>query len=225
MGGHALKEEKSTLKARSRLAWPRYEGLSDQDIVKLAQANDVRASEHLLYKYRGLVRTKVRSYFLVGADREDLLQIGMIGLWQSIMDYSPDKQIPFLSFARICVERHVITAIKAATRRKQSPLNNAVSLDYFAEEPDCDYDLSDVLVSDTAVDPEELFLERETAMRRRQTLRKLLSDFEWEVFSRYNRGSSYCEIARELTCKTKSVDNALGRIRRKLQGARAELVG
>jgi len=224
-GWGRAKEERAALKKRSCLAWPRYEGLSDQEIVKLAQANDVRASEHLLYKYRSLVRTKVRSYYLVGADREDLLQIGMIGLWQSIMDYSPDRQISFLSFARICVERHVITAIKTATRRKQSPLNNAVSLDCCAEEQDSEFDLSEVLVSDDAVDPEELLLRRESARRRREVLRGLLSDFEWEVLSRYNRGRSYCEIAQELTCKTKSVDNALGRIKRKVQNARAKLVG
>ena len=213
------------MKPRSYLALPRYDGLGDQDIVGLAQANDVRASEYLLYKYRGLVRTKTRSYFLVGGDRDDLLQIGMIGLWQSIMDYSADRRISFLSFARICIERHVITAIKTATRRKQSPLNNAVSLDYCTEEPDSEFNLSDVLVSDVELDPEELLLQSENAQRRREVLKRLLSAFEWEVFTLYNRGRSYCEIACELACNTKSVDNALGRIKRKVYNAQAILIG
>ena len=213
------------MKPRSYLARPHYDGLGDQDIVGLAQANDVRASEYLLYKYRGLVRTKTRSYFLVGGDRDDLLQIGMIGLWQSIMDYSADRRISFLSFARICIERHVITAIKTATRRKQSPLNNAVSLDYCTEEPDSEFNLSDVLVSDVELDPEELLLQSENAQRRREVLKRLLSAFEWEVFTLYNRGRSYCEIACELACNTKSVDNALGRIKRKVYNAQAILIG
>ena len=213
------------MKPRSYLARPHYDGLCDQDIVGLAQANDVRASEYLLYKYRGLVRTKTRSYFLVGGDRDDLLQIGMIGLWQSIMDYSADRRISFLSFARICIERHVITAIKTATRRKQSPLNNAVSLDYCTEEPDSEFNLSDVLVSDVELDPEELLLQSENAQRRREVLKRLLSAFEWEVFTLYNRGRSYCEIACELACNTKSVDNALGRIKRKVYNAQAILIG
>jgi len=213
------------LKPRSYLALPRYDGLGDQDIVGLAQASDVCASEYLLYKYRGLVRTKTRSYFLAGGDREDLLQIGMIGLWQSIMDYSPDRRISFLSFARICIERHVITAIKTATRRKQSPLNNAVSLDYCTEEPDSEFNLSEVLVSDVEMDPEELLLQSENARRRREILKRLLSEFEWEVLTCYNRGRSYCEIARELACNTKSVDNALGRIKRKVYNAQAILIG
>jgi RNA polymerase sporulation-specific sigma factor len=213
------------LKPRSCLARRRYDGLCDRDIVRLAQANDGRASEYLLYKYRGLVRTKTRSYFLVGGDREDLLQVGMIGLWQSIMDYSPDRAISFLSFARICIERHVITAIKTATRRKQSPLNNAVSLDYCAEEPDSEFNLSEVLVSDLELDPEEQLLQSENALRQRQILKRLLSEFEWEVLTRYNRGRSYFEIARDLTCNTKSVDNALGRIKRKVYNAQAILIG
>ncbi len=212
------------MKPRSYLARPRYDGLCDRDVVRLAQANDARASEHLLYKYRGLVRTKTRSYFLVGGDREDLLQIGMIGLWQSIMDYSPERNISFLSFARICIERHIITAIKTATRRKQSPLNNAVSLDYCNEEPESEFNLSEVLVSDVALDPEELLLQNENSRRRRRILRGMLSDFEWEVLTRYNRGRSYCEIAQDLVCKTKSVDNALGRIKRKVYNAQGMLI-
>ena len=114
------------MSSRRQLADYRYDRLPDQAAVMMAQSGDMSAVEHLLYKYRGLVRTKTRSYILMGGEKADLLQVGMIGLWQSVMDYSPRKDISFLSFARICIERHVITAIKAATRRKQSPLNSAV---------------------------------------------------------------------------------------------------
>jgi len=213
------------MRVRRFLTGSRYEGLSDQEVVALAQAGDIGASEHLLYKYRGLVRTKTRSYFLMGGDREDLLQVGMIGLWQSIMDYSPEKDISVLSFARICIERHVITAIKTATRQKQSPLNNAISLEYCTEEADSEFNLEEILVSDVEVDPEEVLLRREDTRALREALKRLLSSFEWEVLKRYHVGKSYCEIASDLECNTKSVDNALGRIKRKVAGAPGVLVG
>ncbi len=203
----------------------RYDRLCDQVVVGLAQMGDSHASEYLLYKYRGLVRTKTRSYFIAGAERDDLLQIGMIGLWQSIMDFSPEKDISFLSFARICIERHVITAIKAATRRKQWPLNNAVSLEWCTQEADSEFSLSEVLVCEAELDPEERLLRREDAKNLRLTLRALLSGFEWEVLKRYQLGKSYQEIAADLGCNTKSVDNALGRIKRKVSGTPNVLVG
>ena len=213
------------MKVQKPLADSRFDGLCDNHIVHMAQNGDVRASEHLLYKYRGLVRTKTRPYFLTGGDRDDLLQVGMIGLWQSIMDYCPDKEISFLSFARICIERHVITAIKTATRRKQSPLNNAISLEYCTEEADSDFNLAEVLISDLELDPEELLLRREDSRRLRDALKQLLSKFEWEVLRRYNMGQSYREIAIDLECNTKSVDNALGRIKRKVANVPGALAG
>ncbi|MEN6356128.1 MAG: RNA polymerase sporulation sigma factor SigH [Armatimonadota bacterium] len=204
------------MRIHKHIAGPRYDRLPDNMIVGLAQQGDICASEFLLYKYRSLVRTKIRSYFLMGAEKDDLLQIGMIGLWQSIMDYVPDKDISFLSFARICIERHVITAIKTATRRKQSPLNNAISLDYSVDESDVDFNLEEVLVSEIDLDPEDLLLRRESMKVLRETLQRLLSGFEWEVLKRYNLGKTYHEIAIDLACNTKSVDNALGRIKRKV---------
>ncbi|MCX6343709.1 MAG: RNA polymerase sporulation sigma factor SigH [Armatimonadetes bacterium] len=196
-----------------------YDRLPDQAIVEIAQDGDIRAAEYMLYKYRSLVRTKTRSYFLMGAEKEDLLQVGMIGLWQSIMDYSPDKEISFLSFARICIERHVITAIKTATRQKQFPLNSAISLDYCVEEADSDFNLEEILVSDMDLDPEEMLLRREDARNLQASLRLLLSDFEWGVLKLYHFGKSYKEIADDLGCNTKSVDNALGRIKRKVMAS------
>jgi RNA polymerase sporulation-specific sigma factor len=193
-----------------------YDRLPDQQVVRIAQSGEERAVEYLLYKYRSLVRTKVKSYFLLGAEKEDLLQIGMIGLWQAVVDYRPDKDISFLSFARICIERHVITAIKTATRQKQAPLNTSVSLEYPSDDSESEWNLADILVSDDMVDPEELVLRREDNRRLRDMLRRLLSDFEWRVLAGYQVGKSYREIAAELECKTKSVDNALTRIKRKI---------
>lgn len=204
-----IQEERSLLQLH-------YVALSDQEIVRIAQAGDEQASEYLLYKYRSLVRTKIRSYFLMGAEKEDLLQVGMIGLWQAIVDYRAEKEISFLSFARICIERHVITAIKTATRQKQIPLNTSVSLEYPSDDNDSEWNLAEILISDEAVDPEELVLRREDNTRLQDMLRRLLSDFEWHVLSGYQIGKSYREIACELQCKTKSVDNALARIKRKI---------
>lgn len=195
-----------------------YTSMSDQEIVQIAQRGMQSAAEYLLYKYRSLVRTKVRSYFLLGAEKEDLLQIGMIGLWQAILDYRSDKDISFLSFARICIERHVITAIKTATRQKQAPLNTSVSLEYPSDDSESEWNLAEILVSDETIDPEELVLRREDSRRLRDMLRRLLSDFEWRVLAGYQVGKSYREIACELQCKTKSVDNALARIKRKISG-------
>jgi RNA polymerase sporulation-specific sigma factor len=193
-------------------------GMHDQRVVEMAQVGDETAVEFLLYKYRSLVRTKVRSYFLLGAEKEDLLQIGMIGLWQAIVDYRPDKDISFLSFARICIERHVITAIKTATRQKQAPLNTSVSLEYPSDDSESEWNLAEILVSEDTVDPEELVLKREDNRRLCDMLRRLLSEFEWRVLAGYQLGKSYREIAVELQCKTKSVDNALARIKRKISG-------
>jgi len=215
----------STIVAEARrcelnpIARSRFAHLTDREIVCRAQSGEEFASEFLLYKYRGLVRTKVRSYFLMGAEKDDLLQIGMIGLWQAIIDYRAEKDISFLSFARICIERHVITAIKTATRQKQSPLNTSVSLEYPADDSDSEWSLADVLSSSDTVDPEELLLRREDSRRMSAMLRRMLSEFEWRVLAGYQMGKSYREIACDLTCNTKSVDNALARIKRKVAGA------
>jgi RNA polymerase sporulation-specific sigma factor len=194
----------------------RYTRESDADVVARAQRGQQEAAEHLLYKYRNLVRSKVKSYFLVGAEREDLLQVGMIGLWQAIIDYEPSKATSFPAFAKVCIHRHIITAIKAATRQKQVPLNTSLSLEVPSEEELCDWSMSDILHADLTADPEELVLRREDNKQLEELLQKLLSEFEWQVLSGYQLGKSYREIATELRCKTKSVDNALARIKRKV---------
>lgn len=193
-----------------------FENLDDTAVVRQAQYGVEGASEYLLYKYRNLVRNKVRSYFLVGAEKEDLLQVGMIGLWQAIVDYRADKAISFPAFARICIQRHIITAIKTATRQKQIPLNTSLSLESPSDESSSEWTLSEILTSEETVDPEELVLRREDSMLLQEMLQQMLSDFEWQVLAGYKVGKSYREIASELQCKTKSVDNALARIKRKV---------
>lgn len=199
--------------------------MSDAEIVAFAQSGSGDgAAEYLLYKYRNLVRNKVRSYFLVGAEKEDLLQVGMIGLWQAVVDYRADKAISFPAFARICIQRHIITAIKTATRQKQIPLNTSLSLESPPDESNAEWSLSEILTSEETVDPEELVLRREDSMLLHEMLQQMLSDFEWEVLTGYKVGKSYREIANELRCKTKSVDNALARIKRKVSNTPFEVL-
>jgi RNA polymerase sporulation-specific sigma factor len=206
-----LTEEIAANAARSR-----YTNMPDQEVVARAQSGYQDAAEHLLYKYRNLVRSKVKSYFLVGAEREDLLQVGMIGLWQAIIDYKPAKATSFPAFAKVCIHRHIITAIKAATRQKQLPLNQSLSLEVPSEDEFSDWNMSDILHADESSDPEELIIQREDTRAREDMLQQLLSEFEWSVLAGYQLGKSYREIADELRCKTKSVDNALARIKRKV---------
>jgi len=193
-----------------------YSDMPDREIVIRAQRGEERAAEFLLYKYRNLVRTRVKSYFLVGAEKEDLLQVGMIGLWQAIVDFRWERAISFPAFAKVCIQRHIITAIKTATRQKQMPLNTSLSLESPTEDSGTDWNLSDILASSNVLDPEELVLQIEDTKLLHQMLQHLLSDFEWRVLAGYQVGKSYREIASELRCKTKSVDNALARIKRKV---------
>lgn len=203
-------------------AHSRYVNWPDASVVAHAQRGYQEAAEHLLYKYRNLVRSKVKSYFLVGAEREDLLQVGMIGLWQAIVDYKPEKATSFPAFAKVCIHRHIITAIKAATRQKQLPLNTSLSLEVPSEDEFSDWNMSDILQTDSTTDPEELVLQREDSIALQELLQQLLSEFEWRVLAGYQLGKSYREIADELRCKTKSVDNALARIKRKVSRVNAE---
>lgn len=200
----------------------RFERLADCDVVMMAQRGRRDAAEHILFKYRNLVRSKVRSYFLVGAEREDLLQVGMIGLWQAIVDYRQDKATSFPAFAKVCIHRHIITAIKAATRQKQALLNNSLSLEGSPDDEGGEWSMSEMLHSGEDADPEAIFLNGESTRHLRTVLQQMLSEFEWRVLAAYEIGKSYREIAVELRCNTKSVDNALMRIKRKISMSEAE---
>ncbi len=195
-----------------------YEMMSDEELVRRVQEEgDAKACEYLLYRYRGLVRAKVSSYFLMGAEREDLMQIGMIGLWEAITDFRPEHHTSFASFAKVCIQRQMISAIKAATRLKQVPLNTSVSLDASpGGDDDDDRTLEETLVTSSEHDPEGMVVGKEGAILVQRALREQLSAFEWQVLVEYKKGKSYREMARDLGCKVKSIDNALSRIRRKL---------
>jgi len=209
-----LKESITVLEEASIGLRPQYLHLPDAAVVARAQRGYADASEHLLYKYRNLVRAKVRSYYLVGAEREDLLQVGMIGLWQAILDYKEARATSFPAFAKVCIHRHIITAIKAASRQKQLPLNSSVPLDGSADDEGGDWSRLDSLGAAQA-DPQAVVLRREDHDSLGGVLQQLLSRFEWEVLHRYQEGKSYREIAAELACNAKAVDNALARIKRK----------
>jgi RNA polymerase sporulation-specific sigma factor len=190
----------------------------DEELVRRAQEDGDREScEYLLNKYKNLVKAKVKSYFLVGAEREDLIQIGMIGLWEAISDFRADRHTSFACFAKVCIQRQMISAIKAATRQKQAPLNSSVSLEAPpAGEDDDESNLLEVIASHSEADPEILVMGIEGERILQQSLREQLSPFEWQVLTEYRLGKSYKEMATGLTCKIKSIDNALSRIRRKL---------
>ena len=202
-----------------------YEQVTDEELVRRTQQHGDRyACEYLLYKYRNLVRAKVRAYFLMGAERDDLIQIGMIGLWEAITDFRADRDTSFAGFAKVCIQRQMISAIKAATRQKQAPLNSSISLEASPGDDDDDRNLLEVLVSETESDPQHIVLGVEGERVLQQSLREQLSPFEWEVLTEYRSGKSYKEMARTLSCKIKAIDNALSRIRRKLPSLQPHLV-
>ena len=190
----------------------------DETLIARAWRGDDGALAHLLERYRGFVRGKARSYFLVGADREDVVQEGMIGLYKAIRDFDPSHQSSFRAFADLCVTRQIITAIKSATRQKHGPLNSAVSLHLTAPGDDGDGELLDSFASGEA-DPCDRVVSTEELADLERRFAEILSDLECEVLQRYIDGQSYAEIAEALQRHVKTVDNALQRIKRKLDGA------
>ena len=195
---------------------PDFEGMADEQIVKLAQDADGAALEYLLNKYKNFVRTKARSYFLIGADHEDIVQEGMIGLYKAIRDYRAEKLSSFRAFAELCVTRQIITAIKTATRQKHIPLNSYISLNKPIYEEDSDRTLLDVMTEEGMSNPEEMIIDREDLSLIEGKIGQMLSDLEKDVLVRYMEGKSYVEIAGEMNRHVKSIDNALQRIKRKL---------
>jgi len=189
----------------------------DEELVEAVRNGDNQALEFLIHKYRNFVRAKARSYFLIGADREDIVQEGMIGLYKSIRDFRQDKLASFKAFAELCITRQIITAIKTATRQKHIPLNSYVSLDKPIYDEDSDRTLLDVICSARLSDPEELVINQEEFDDIEGTMSELLSDLERKVLMLYLDGRSYQEIAVDLNRHVKSIDNALQRVKRKLE--------
>ena len=194
-----------------------YEIQNDEDIVEAVRQGDSEALEYLINKYRSFVRAKARSYFLIGADREAIIQEGMIGLYKSIRDFRGDKQSSFKAFAELCITRQIITAIKTATRQKHIPLNSYVSLDKPIYDEDSDRTLLDVICGTQVSDPEELIINQEEFTGLEDKMSEILSDLERKVLMLYLDGRSYQEIAVDLSRHVKSIDNALQRVKRKLE--------
>jgi len=195
-----------------------YDGCSDEDL--LAHIRGERGDEaldYLINKYRNFVRSKARSYFLIGADREDIVQEGMIGFFKAIRDYRPDKLSSFRAFAELCVTRQIITAIKTATRQKHIPLNSYISLNKPIYDEDSDRTLLDILPGARVSNPEELVISQEEFVDIEEKMEEILSDLEWRVLMSYLDGKSYQEIAVDLDRHVKSIDNALQRVKRKLE--------
>jgi RNA polymerase sporulation-specific sigma factor len=194
-----------------------YDLMVDEEIVEFARDGSHIALEFLINKYKNFVRAKARSYFLIGADREDIIQEGMIGLYKAIRDYRSDKLSSFRAFAELCITRQIITAIKTATRQKHIPLNSYVSLNKPIYEDDSDRTLLDVISGTKVSDPEELVINREEFGDIEEKMGEILSDLEWRVLMAYLDGKSYQEIALSLGRHVKSIDNALQRVKRKLE--------
>jgi RNA polymerase sporulation-specific sigma factor len=194
-----------------------YDLKTDEDIVDSVRDGNSEALEYLINKYKNFVRAKARSYFLIGADREDIVQEGMIGLYKSIRDFRGDKQASFKAFAELCITRQIITAIKTATRQKHIPLNSYVSLDKPIYDEDSDRTLLDVICGSRVTDPEELIINQEEFSGLEDKMGEILSDLERRVLMLYLDGRSYQEIAVDLDRHVKSIDNALQRVKRKLE--------
>jgi len=187
---------------------------TDEEIALLAKNGEKDALEYLLKKYIGLVNVKVNKYFIIGAEREDIVQEGMIGLYKAIKNFEPDKQNSFKSFANLCVERQLITAIKTSNRQKHMPLNSSVSLNTNAYDNE-DESFIEIFDAKTAEDPLDTITKKEYYEAIENRIDEYLSDFEKQVLNRYAMGESYVKIAEKLSAPVKSIDNAIQRIRKK----------
>ena len=200
-----------------------YEALSDEDLLSLHRAGDARAEEALYARYKQIVRSKARTYFLIGADREDIIQEGMIGLYKAVVDYQFDRNSSFRSFAELCITRQIISAIKAATRKKHVPLNTYISFNRPAYESENERPLIDVLTSTRISDPEEVLIGRENYAAVADSIEHSLSRLERDTLGLYLYGYSYQQIADHLQVTSKSVDNAIQRVKKKLEARLKEM--
>ena len=187
-----------------------YENLDDEALIVRYRQGDEAALDHLLYKYKNMVRTRARAMFLAGGDTDDLIQEGMIGLFKAVRDYEKDRGSSFQNFAKLCVERQMLNAIQLSNRKKHSPLNSSVSLDGDPE--------TEMLSGNRIDNPEELVIDQEDLRSLSEKNYSILSPLEKQVLEMYLEENSYEEIGNRLGKSAKSVDNALRRIRKKLRG-------
>lgn len=199
------------------MAYAAFDPLADEQVVEFAHDGNNQALEYLIDKYKNFVKAKARSYFLIGADREDIIQEGMIGLFKAIRDFQDDKLSSFKAFAELCITRQMITAIKTATRQKHIPLNSYVSLDKPLYDEESDRTLLDVIVGSKVSDPEESIINQEDFDSIEFKMSEILSELEQKVLALYLDGRSYQEISSDLNRHVKSIDNALQRVKRKLE--------
>ena len=195
-----------------------YNNMSDEQIIERIRAEDKKALDFLICKYKDMVNSKVGKYFIVGAEKEDIIQEGLIGLYKAIKDYKYDKQNSFKSFANLCIERQLITAIKSSNRQKHIPLNSYLSLNisaYNNEEGENNTEVMEVLDANIVEDPLDTITKKEYMVSVANAIDSSLSDFEKKVLNRYILGESYIKIAEKLDTPVKSVDNAMQRIRKK----------
>ncbi|MGN1310550.1 MAG: RNA polymerase sporulation sigma factor SigH [Clostridia bacterium] len=188
---------------------------TDEELAEMAKNGDKDALEYLLKRYKDLVDMKVSKYFIIGAEREDIVQEGMIGLYKAVKSFNPQKESSFKSFANMCIERQLITAIKTSNRQKHMPLNSSISLNANAYDDDNDMELLEKLELQVLEDPLDTITKKEYYKNIETKIDQTLSDFEKQVLTRYARGESYISIAEKLEAPVKSVDNAIQRIRKK----------
>ena len=192
-----------------------YSSMTDEEVISLVKTGDKYAIDFIIDKYKGLVNMKVSKYFIIGAEKEDIIQEGMIGLFKAIQSYNSDKQNSFKTFANMCIERQLITAIKTSNRQKHMPLNGYVSLNTAAYDEDEDTSVLEVLDSHQTEDPLDTITKKEYYKRVETAIDENLSDFEKQVLARFIKGESYVTIAEKLETPVKSIDNAIQRIRKK----------
>lgn len=217
VGAGGISVEKTFTFSEKGIDEKKFESMLDEEVVIEAKKGDIEAQEYLISKYENFVKAKSKSYFLIGADKEDIYQEGMIGLYKAIRDFKPDKLSSFKAFAELCITRQIITAIKTATRQKHIPLNTYVSLNKPIYDEESDRTLIDVLSSLKVTNPEDLVISREEVNAIEKEISEVLSELELEVLSSYLDGKSYQEIACDLDRQAKSIDNALQRVKRKLE--------
>ena len=189
--------------------------MQDEEIINKIKAGDKSALNYLMDKYKELVNMKVSKYYIIGAEKEDIVQEGMIGLYKAIKSYSEDKNTSFKSFANMCIERQLITAIKTSNRQKHMPLNSYLSLNTAAYDDEDNTELMDIFNNNTVEDPLETITKKEYYKTVENVIDKSLSDFEKQVLARFMKGESYVDIANKLDAPVKSIDNAIQRIRKK----------
>ncbi len=191
-----------------------YADIPDEEVAKLAKSGDSHACDHLVRKYKNFVKARTKSFYLIGAEREDVVQEGMIGLYKAIRNFDPEKRVSFKTFAEICITRHIITAVKASMRQKHIPLNNYVSLN----KPDSGSEyLENCRENHQAQNPEQLIIDEENMRGVEDCMGEILSQFEAKVLAYHLNGVGYSKIAERIGKDAKSVDNALQRIKRKLE--------